>query len=235
MMNATRLKEQARRGLSKYFEQRRSPRSLLSLIILVTALAGLGISFGLLRAGVTSMGVRYPLSVLASYALFLGLIRIWVEVEKRRIDPEDAELKAAITGANEPPRVTFDSSGSSGWSRVLDGLDIPSGVDGEGCLGILVFGFIVGLAVVLFALIGEAPVLLAEVFIDVALAGLLYKRLRVAASEHWLGTAIRRTWGYVLTTAVLLTVAGIALDRMAPASDSMGKALKEISRPADRR
>ena len=214
MMNDERLKERARRGLSRYFEQKRSPRSMLSLIILATALAGLGVSFALLKAGVTSMGLRYPLSVLAAYAVFLGLIRIWVEVEKRHIDPEDAELKAAISGAKEPSRVSLDTS--PGWTRFLDGIDIPSGIDGEGCLVLLV------------------PVLLAEVFIDVALAGLLYKRLRAAANEHWLGTAIRKTWGYIIATAVLLSIAGIYLDMMAPRSDSMGKALKEIAHPVSK-
>ena len=232
MMNDERLKERARRGLSRYFEQKRSPRSMLSLIILATALAGLGVSFALLKAGVTSMGLRYPLSVLAAYAVFLGLIRIWVEVEKRHIDPEDAELKAAISGAKEPSRVSLDTS--PGWTRFLDGIDIPSGIDGEGCLVLLVLGLVVCLVVALFSLIGEAPVLLAEVFIDVALAGLLYKRMRAAANEHWLGTAIRKTWGYIIATAVLLSIAGIYLDMMAPRSDSMGKALKEIAHPVSK-
>jgi len=229
MMDNERFKERARRGLSRYFEQKRSPRSMLSLIILVTAMAGFGISFGLLKSGVTSMGLRYPLSVLAAYAVFLGLIRIWVEIEKQHIDPEDAEIKAAIAGAKDPSRVSLDAS--PGWTRFLDGIDIPSGIDGEGCLVLLVLGLIVCLVVALFSLIGEAPVLFAEVFIDVALAGLLYKRLRTAANEHWLGTAIRKTWGYVIATAVLLSVAGIYLDTMAPGSDSMAKAVKEIAHP----
>ena len=181
------------------------------------------------------MGLRYPLSVLAAYAVFLGLIRIWVEIEKRHIDPTDTEIQAAIAEPEESPQVPLDKSTSLSWFDFLDGMDLAPEIDGEGCLVLLVAGAVVCLVVALFSLIGEAPVLFAEVFVDAALAGMLYKRLRTAANKHWLGSAIRKTWGYAIGTAVLLCVAGIFLDISAPGSDSMGKAIKEITRPTSNR
>jgi len=60
------------------------------------------------------------------------------------------------------------------------------------------------------------------------LAGLLYRHLREAAAEHWLGTAIRKTFAHVLGSIVLVAIVGYCLDIMAPDSDSIGKALREI-------
>ena len=49
-------------------------------MMLVTTLAG-GVaflsSFGMLHAGVLSMGIRYPLAVLAGYGAFLALLGYW--------------------------------------------------------------------------------------------------------------------------------------------------------------
>lgn len=76
--------------------------------------------------------------------------------------------------------------------------------------------------------------MLSLVILLTGLTGLLYRRLRMAAMEHWLGTAIRRTWLHVLGAALLLSIVGACLDVMAPRSDSLGKAVKEMfqdSRP----
>jgi hypothetical protein len=222
-----RLKERAKRGLRRYFEKKRSPRFMLSLVIMLTGIAGFGISFVLLKAGVTGMWLRYPISVLGAYGVFLGLIRLWVEIEKRHINPEDPDIKAALEADDEPAPLSGRRDDTS-W---LDWLDLSSGLDAEGCLPTLLIGAVIGLVVLLISIIGAAPVLIAEVFIDVALAGLLYRRLRIAANEHWLGTAIRRTWAYVVGAALLLSLVGLCLDQMAPGSDTAGKAVREILSP----
>lgn len=197
---------------------------MLALVILVTALSGFGISFGLLKWGVTSMGLRYPLAVLGAYGIFLALIRLWVEVERRHFDPNDPEIQKALQSEDEPYESPVRKSDAGWW----DWLDFPSDLDAEGCLPTLLIGAVLGLFVLLVSAIGAAPVLFAEVFIDVVLASLLYRRLRIAASEHWLGTAIRKTWLHVLGVALLMGVAGGCLDKMATGSDTMGKAIKEL-------
>ena len=223
--NPKNMRERIKRGLQQYFEKRRSPRFMLTLVILITALSGFGISFWLLKFGLTSMGLRYPAAVLLAYGIFLVLIRLWVEVERRHFDPEDPEIQKGL----EQDEQRFDSgirvTDKSWWEH----LDVPLEFDGgEGCLIVLLMGVVGGLAALLIAAIGEAPVMIAEVFIDAVLSGMLYRRLRIAASEHWLGTAIRKTWRYVLAVAVLMCVAGFALDFSAKNSDTMGMAIKEL-------
>ena len=217
------------RALKHYFENRSSPRSILTLVIGLTGMAGFGFSYCLLKWGMTPMWLRYPIAVSGAYAVFLGLIAVWVEFERWRFDPNDPELVRAMKNGAEPCASATLRKESS-WSRCLDGLDFPTELDVGGCLPVLLFGLFLGLVVLILAVIGEAPILIAEVFVDAFLTGLLYRRLKTAAAEQWLGTAVRKTWLYVLGTALLLGVAGLCLDRMAPESDSMGKAIKEVLR-----
>ena len=48
------------------------------VLLLLTGGAGFGASVLLLRLGVEAMAVRYPIAVLAGYAAFLGLLRLWL-------------------------------------------------------------------------------------------------------------------------------------------------------------
>lgn len=197
---------------------------MLSVIILVTALTGFGISVCLLKLGVASMWMRYPVAAVGAYGIFLGLIRLWLEIERMHFDPNDQNIQNGLEGGAEPHESAVRKSDSGWW----DWLDIPDFADAEGLLLIVLLGAIIAMGFIFFAMIGEAPILIAEVFVDAFLAGLLYRRLRIAASEAWLGTAIRKTWVYVFWTALLLCVAGLCLDLMAADSDTMGKAIKEM-------
>lgn len=219
------FRHRARRALRTYFAKRRSPRFFLALIIILTGLAGLGLSHLMLDFGWTLMAVRYPVSLLGAYALFLILIRLWAAWERRRFRPGDPTLRDAWKSDGRPETSALPGSDSRWWEWLDFSPDI--GLD-DGCLPALLIGAVVGLGLIIFAAIGAAPVLIAEVFIDVALAGLLYRHLREAAAEHWLGTAIRKTYGHVFGAIILLAIIGYCLDIMAPDSDSIGKALREI-------
>lgn len=212
------------RGLANFLRRRSYPRIALGLVLILTALAGFGISFVLLKAGVGEMWIRYPVAVVGAYGIFLVLMRLWVEIESQQINPEDPELIEALEkGAPEPVK----SRGDGNW---LDGLDLVNFdfFDAEGCLPAVLIGIVVALiGLVVFALFG-APVLLAEVLIDMLLAGLLYRRLKHAAQEHWLGACIRKTWFFVLCTAFLLFVAGLCLSVAAPGTRTIGPALEQI-------
>lgn len=228
MNDQAKWRSRALRVMEKYFQSRGFPRLTLGLILIVTGLAGFGLSYLLLRAGMGAMGVRYPLAVLGAYGFFLLLMRVWVELERHRFNPDDPAIREAL---DRDEGATPVLQKRSSW---LDWLDLPGGdlltLD-EGCLPALLVGVVVGLVALVVAAVFGAPALLAEVFVDAFLVGVLYRRLKIAAREHWLGTAIRKTWGFVLGTAVLLGVAGLCLEILAPGAKTIGAALEHIRAP----
>jgi hypothetical protein len=224
-MHEDRERGRVRRALVRYMEKKGWPRVMLSLVILVTGLAGFLLSFALLRLGLESMGVRYPLAVLGAYAIFLGLMRLWVEHERHHLDPNDADLQAELANSiTEPPPRVIDAQRGS-W---LDSLDLLNLSDDILSLAFWLFAAVVGLLILLITIIGAAPILIAEVLVDALLVGLLYQRLRIPATEHWLGGAIRKTWTHLLLFILLLTFIGFTLDVMAPGSNTIGQGVKEL-------
>jgi len=168
-------------------------------------------------------------AVLVAWCALLALIRVWVELEKRRFDPEAAELREALESDDQRrPLGTVPRDGHH-WLDWLDVPDFGSLLDAdEGCLPVLLLAGVLGLVVVLALAVIGAPTLLAEVFLDVFIATVLYRRLKKAAKGNWLGTAVRGTWGLALLTAGLLSLLGWALQSMAPEAQSIGPALREL-------
>jgi len=225
MNDEVKWRSRALRAMEGYFRRRGFPRLTLGLILIVTGLAGFGLSYLLLGAGMGTMWLRYPLAVLGAYGFFLLLMRVWVELERHQFNPDDPAIREALDREERPVAALRKRSS---W---LDWLDVPGGdwlpMD-EGCLPALLVGVVVGLLALVVAAVFGAPALLAEVFVDAFLAGVLYRRLKIAAREHWLGTAIRKTWVFVLGTAVLLGVAGWCLEILAPSAETLGAALEHI-------
>ena len=211
--------------MSRYFERRRWPRLSLGLVMVCTGASGFGVSFVLLKLGMTAMWQRYPLAVLGAYAVFLILLRVWVEIERMHFNPEDPEVLEMLgEGAKEesyPPE-----SKKNSW---LDGLDVPDigDVDSlEGCaFGAMVLAAI-AVVVILITTVAGAPVLIGEVAVDVFLVSMLYRRLKEAEREHWLSAAVRQTWLSMLATAALLAIIGICLEMLAPGSVSISDAIR---------
>ena len=227
MTNPEKWRNRAKTALRSYFRRRSFPRLTLTLLLAITGGVGFLISDGMLRLGVEHMWVRYPVAVLASYGFLLGLIRIWVEIEKARFEPEAHLLENVGDEDEDQDRLHLRSVRERSW---LDYLDVPSNVldFDEGCVpAILVFA-IIAVIVLLVTTVAAAPALIAEVFLDVFIISALYRRLRVAQKEHWLGTALRRTWRTAGMTAILLSMIGLALEVMAPGARSIGKAIEQL-------
>ena len=107
--------------------------------------------------------------------------------------------------------------------------DLSGCADFEGCIPLLLVGVVAGLVVVLGITLAGAPVLVAEIFLDAFLIGALYRKLRTAAKENWLATAVRKTWRSALITAVLLAIGGAALAYAAPGAHSIGQAIHQLT------
>jgi hypothetical protein len=232
------------------------------LIVVATGVAGFAASAVLLRLGTWSMPLRYVLATLLAYAVFLLLVRLWAEYQRRRladfaVDVADAAIDAIPYpdggGAGVEPwsggEGRFGGGGAGRSWGVADAADVevePAPVaavraaDGGGSWFdldvddawvvvvplVLVVGGIVAAASLLYA----APMLLAEVLLDVVLVSGLYRRLRKVEPQSWLATAVRRTWIPVVGVTLLLAAGGWAVQRAVPQADSIGDVFQRPSR-----
>ncbi len=247
MAGPEKFRSRARAALEGYFRKRSFPRLMLGLILLVTGLVGGTVSYGLLHAGVHPMWLRYPVSVLAAYAVMLALVKMWIEIEQRRFNPDDPALREAIQQVDERDlAATAETDGRDGAKTAAAGKKQKGGfqlgdlgdlggcgnldgcVDVEGCVPLLLVGVVLGLVAVLAITLAGAPVLLAEIFLDAFLIGALARKLRAGPRENWLSTAVRKTWKSAAITAVLLGVGGWALQSIAPGAQSIGQAIHQI-------
>ena len=217
-------------ALEAYFDTHSLPRFTLGLLLILTGAAGFLASALLLKNGVDKMAVRYPLAACFAYGVFLGLIRIWVEIERGRFNPEPGEIENMLQSTTTKSESNTYRQPSDGGSW-LDSLDVSSAFDlDDGCLPLLIAGAIVALGALLIMALANAPAFMAEVFLDAFIVSVLYRRLRIAAHEHWLGTAIRKTWLHVFFAIGLLCFVGWGLDFLAPGSRSIGPALHQLWR-----
>ena len=221
--------------LRAYFARRRSPRATLTILLLVTGGAGFVASLILLKCGLGQMWLRYPLAVLAAWGVFLALVRAWAERERAnfRLDEQLSEThppeSASSDALSAPAKSVMDKPRPKrawNWWDWLDLGDLIS-VDAEGCLVVVALGLLVaalaGAVVAVIGLIGEAEVLLAEVFLDAVLVSALYQRLSRLKPRWWLAGALRQTVWPVLFTTVFLMVGGIFLQQAVPGAKSLGE------------
>lgn len=224
------------------------PRVQISLILMVTCVAGFISSMLLLAAGLDSMAVRYPLVVAIAYGTFLVLLKIWLWIQKYG----GADIADMIIDGPYPSSQTdnflfggggdYAGAGSGGqWSEARGVVDTPSassgsnsvdidiGLDGDD-LGLLIVAVVALLAALLaiFYVIYIAPVLLAEIVIDGLLVSGLYRTMRNVERRHWLTTAIKKTALPAVLVAVLLGIFGWAGQKIAPEARSVGGVVRSV-------
>lgn len=213
----------------------------MSGIVAVTAFAGFVASWALLEfAAMHDMALRYPCAVAIAYAVFVALLWVWLHV-RGDVPAEFGGGGTTDNGDNGWDCGSGRSGGggaSASWQSTSSPPS-PSTVAGDGPLdSISDIGMsdidepegcvvIVALAVIGIVVVGGvylvwiAPGLLAEIMLDAALAGGLYRRLRRIERQHWLQTALQRTAGPFLVTAIVLGVLGFAAQRAKPGIDSI--------------
>jgi len=199
------------------------PRLQMFLIVSITGGAGFLAAYWLLYFGVISMALRYPAALAVAYLMFLFLLWLWIRTTAADyIDAPD------ISGVFPSP----GKSASSGCSNSADASPDDGGVVSEtlGAVGqadefaipLMVLIVIGALFLSSLWVVYSAPVLFAELLIDGALSASLYRRLRGLDTQHWLETAVRRTIWPFLITALVLGVAGKAMQLYAPGAKSIG-------------
>lgn len=220
------------------------PRLLMFGIVGLTGVAGFLVSFGLMRAGVTEMWLRYPIAVLAAYAAFLAMLRLWLWAHGAGgpdLDVDPGFSGDVPSGSGGGQTFEFGGGGDFGGGGASDSFGVApapvpspsSGIDIEapGCLSDLDDGVAIVVVVVAaagallaaFYVVYIAPVLLAEILVDAVLVATLYRKVRREEHRYWLWTAVRKTWVPVLLIALMLGGAGYAMQLAEPDARSIGE------------
>ena len=235
--------------VQRRLEEESFPRIQMALIVALTGATGLLASFLLLRGGLDSMVVRYPLALLFAYMVFLFLLWLWL-----RVKPEDYVDVPDLSGlpgqgsgdVSVPFRGGGGEFGGGGASSSFDGpADLNAGVSAPSSSGgdaagsiadvdelaipLIAIALAIGLAVASFYVMYIAPVLFAELVVDGALSYALYRHLRREDYSHWLVTACRRTVLPFGATAIFLAVIGAAMSAYAPGARSVGEVVRHSS------
>jgi hypothetical protein len=220
----------------------------MSLIVSLTGAIGLLCSFLLLRGGVDSMAIRYPLALACAYLFFLGSLWLWMRTRAQDyLDlPDLTGAAPSRTGSAEPEVFSsgrggeFDGGGASGNfggpsrsmptsdSSSSSAGDVASSLDldpGEAAIPIAVVILAIGLAFASLYVVYIAPVLFAELLFDGVLSYSLYRHLRALHARHWLATAVQRTALPFGATAVFLALMGVAMGAYAPGARSVGEVI----------
>jgi hypothetical protein len=126
-----------------------------------------------------------------------------------------------------PSAPSFEPDLPAAGSGVADAVDWVPDVDpGDAwplalAAAVLFAGF-VAMGFVVYA----SPVLFAEVLLDAAVAGALYRRARHRSRAHWLRGVLRRTWLPALALCAFVAGAGFAVQVAMPEARSLGDVMR---------
>jgi hypothetical protein len=231
------------------------PRLHMVLILSLAAVGTFLCSASLLLGGLNSMGVRYGLAVLGGYLWFLSLVRVWIAYQTRNwsfgrrspqerrsfdgnLDLPDLSALGDLGGSAES---AFSGAGGQfGGAGASDsfGVDLSSNDSGAsdalGAVGSADEGLPILIAIV--ALLGgllalgfvvySSPVLFAEVLLDVAVLGAVYKKNKRHERSHWAAGVLGRTYKPMLVLGVFAAVFGFAVQSLAPQEKTLGAVLQ---------
>lgn len=213
----------------RWLYARTSPRLLMFLIILTTGACAFLFSVLMLRFGLTSMALRYPLAVVLSYGVFLVLLRLWLSCQ------ESGEVSSC-----DGPGVVDASPDLLNAAANTVGDGIPAGdsladaaalidLDAFALIAIALVAILSGILISAYV-VWIAPELLAELLVDGLIMSRIYARLKLTDRSSWFPGVLRRTWLPALLTAVLFSLAGFALQMLAPRAVSLGEAVAVLLR-----
>lgn len=210
--------------ISTSLSQKGYPRLQMTAIVAATGLAGFLASVLLLHLGILKMWQRYPLAVLASYGVFLLLLKLWIVYQGRSVtqdllDASDFNPTDFLPGGRSTKSLAHSGSSHSRTELLPD-------LDADEWLAVVVFLLALVAAVVASVfIVWSAPALLGEVFLDaVVIAGLRKKMVRVT-EQHWTWGAIRRTAVPFVVVALAFSLAGASIQHIRPGAKSIGEIL----------
>lgn len=123
------------------------------------------------------------------------------------------------------------ASGSFGDAATTEGssssaLDAVGGGDGEGVVILIAVVALLGGVVALGFVVYSSPLLLAEVLLDVAVVGALYRKNQRHERGHWAAGVLSRTYKPTLVLAFFAAIFGFATQSLAPEQHTLGGVLE---------
>jgi hypothetical protein len=227
------------------------PRLQMTLLVMITGIAGFIASYVFLRMGLAEMWLRYLAVFGIAYLVFLFLLWLWL---RTRADdyvdiPDFPNAMPSGSGSSGASCRGGDFGGGQGGdfggggasssfdappddvSVVGDAGDVVGEAVGaaaqaeEFAIPLIVLIFMVTLLLSTLLMIYSAPTLFAELMLDGMLSASLYHRLRGLETRHWLETAIRRTAWPFLATALVVSAIGWGMALYAPGAHTLGEVL----------
>lgn len=243
---AVNLRKRIVSRLEASVRRRGYPRTAVALAIALAAVSSLILSIVLLRWGLTHMGVRYFLCAAFGYGVFLVFLRFLVSRQFHELDP-GLDLLSPRDFADRPPLPSggggeFGGAGASGnWSdgSALTSSSTPTDSDaiGGGIPDVdLDEGWVIAIPLIILGsgvlavgyIVVIAPVLVAEIVLDLAIAAGAYRGVIRSHRRPWPGGAFRRTRLAALGLVVFVAIGGSALQAAAPAAHTIGAAIMSL-------
>jgi hypothetical protein len=104
-------------------------------------------------------------------------------------------------------------------------LDAVGSGEGEGVVIVIALVALLGGIVALGFVVYSSPLLLAEVLLDVAVLGALYRKNQRHERGHWAAGVLSRTYKPALVLAVFAVIFGLAMQSLAPEQRTLGGVL----------
>lgn len=229
------------------------PRLHMALILALAAVGAFLTAASLVALGSTSMGLRYALAVVGGYLFFLLFVRVWIAYQthnwsfgrrkrEERRDSSAVELPdlSALGELASSADTGFSGGGGSAGGAGASGsfgdgsvteepsnaLDAVSGGDGEGVAIVIAVVALLGGLFALGFVVYSSPILLAEVLLDVAVVGALYRKNQRHQRGHWAAGVLSRTYKPALVLAVFAAIFGFAMQSLAPEQHTLGAMLE---------
>lgn len=125
---------------------------------------------------------------------------------------------------------SFDVDLGSSDSGASDALDAVSGSDDALPIVIAVIALLGGVVALGFV-VYSSPVLFAEVLLDVAVLGAVYKKNQRHQRSHWAAGVLGRTYKPMLVLSVFAGIFGFAMQSTAPHETTLGAVLRASDKP----
>jgi len=219
----------------QHLRERGWPRLQMTLIVALTGAAGFLASHLLRLAGIDAMLLRYPMAVLLAY----GVLLMWIWIRWRWDNVLDGLSPDVGSGSPSPRGSAVESpwggvggrSGGGGasasWNESAqagggDAGELPlTGLaeDEAGLPLLAILGIVALVASVLLAsvwVVWSAPVLMAELLVDAAIASGLYRRMQGMHEQGWWWVCVTHTIWPLLGLLLFFVVLGGLAQELAP-------------------